>query len=338
MECSVAGLYMRRLLGVALGLLVGAQPAAADHIPYVVGDVFAGVGDGKINRYSPLGVPIETLDTTGGSVEQTGMCFDSSSPLTANLRSTNFSNNDMTRFDNKGAVVTHPWGGPFDADPESCVVDAAGNIYVGQADGTGDILKFDASGAVLDSFDVAGEARGSDWIDLAADQCTIFYTSEGAFVKRFDVCSYTQLADFNTVALPTSPCFALRILRNGGVLVACSDAVHRLDATGTLVRSYPKSTLVAPDLTIGEPSFLFPLNLDPDGVSFWTGGYFSGNIYRINIATGAQVIAFNAPPFFSMGGLAIFGEPTVALPLPCDPKKKKCDLVLPCDPLREKCI
>ncbi|MDX1670055.1 MAG: hypothetical protein R3194_11600, partial [Limnobacter sp.] len=36
-------------------------------------------------------------------------------------------------------------------------------------------------------FDVATDDRGSDWIDLAADQCTMYYTSEGTLVKRFDV-------------------------------------------------------------------------------------------------------------------------------------------------------
>lgn len=314
MKHSGARLVTRTLLAMALGLLVlGAQPASANHIPYVIGDVFAGVGDGKIDRYSPLGVFIEQLDTTSGSAEQTGMCFDGNTP-TATLRSTNFTDNSMTRFNNSGGVMTHPWGGPFNEHPESCVVNAMSQVYVGQADGSRDILKFDASGNQVASYDVATENRGSDWIDLAADQCTMFYTSEGEFVKRYDVCNDVQLPDFNAVALPTSPCFALRIRMNGEVLVACSDAAHRLSPAGTVMQSYPKSALVTPDAQVGEPSFLFALNLDPDGNSFWTAGYTTGNIYRINIATGAQITTFNAPVFITLAGLAIFGEPTVGLP------------------------
>jgi outer membrane protein assembly factor BamB len=303
------------LLVSVMLLVFGAQPTYANHLPYTIGEVFAGVGDGKISRYTPTGVLIEQLDTTSGSAEETGMCFDGNTP-TANLRSTNFTANNMTRFNNMGGVQTHPWAGPFNADPESCVVDGNGDIYVGQADGTGDILKFDADGNQLASFDVDTESRGSDWIDLAADQCTMFYTSEGKFVKRFDVCTNTQLPDFNATPLPTSPCFALRIRTNGEVLVACTDAAHRLSSAGTLMQSYPKSLLVPPGGGLGgEPSFLFALNLDPDKLSFWTAGYETGNIYRINIETGAQLTTFNAPPeVFSMAGLAIFGEPTVGMP------------------------
>lgn len=308
----------RRLVPLAVSVMLlvfGAQPTNANHIPYTIGEVFAGVGDGKIDRYTPTGVFIEQLDTTSGSAEETGMCFDGNTP-TANLRSTNFQANNMTRFNNMGGVVTHPWAGPFNAHPESCVVDANGDIYVGQADGTGDILKFDADGTQLASFDVARERRGSDWIDLAADQCTMFYTSEGVFVKRFDVCTNTQLSDFNAMPLPDPlGCFALRIRTNGEVLVACSEAAHRLSSTGTLMQSYPKSAFVTPGGGLGEPSLLFALNLDPDESSFWTAGYNTGNIYRINIISGVQLTTFNAPPeVFAMSGLAIFGEPTVGGP------------------------
>ena len=54
---------------------------------------------------------------------------------------------------------------------------AAGNLYVGQADCTGDILRF-AMGRPPTAYAVAAENRGSFWIDLARDGCTIFFTSE----------------------------------------------------------------------------------------------------------------------------------------------------------------
>ena len=119
---------MAKLVG-SLGIPV---PAAANHIPFAVGEVLAGVGAGKINRYTPAGVLIEQLDTGSGSSEQTGMCFDGA----LNLYSTNFSANSMSKFNNLGGLLQHPFGSGFNANPESCVVDGAGNIYVGQAGGS----------------------------------------------------------------------------------------------------------------------------------------------------------------------------------------------------------
>jgi len=59
---------------------------------------------------------------------------------------------------------------------------------------------------------------------------------------------------------------------------------------------------------------MFALNLDPDGTSFWTAGYETGNIYRVDIATGAVLTTFNAPHYESVAGLAIYNEPTVGCP------------------------
>src|SRR5205809_5625805 len=41
-------------------------------------------------------------------------------------------------------------------------------------------------------FVVAPENQGAFWIDLAPDGCTIYYTSYGPNVKRFDVCAGVQ--------------------------------------------------------------------------------------------------------------------------------------------------
>jgi outer membrane protein assembly factor BamB len=212
----------------------------------------------------------------------------------------------MTLFDNSGTIITHPWAGPFNADPESCVVDAAGNIYVGQADGTGDILKFAPDGTFLDSFDVPVPDRGSDWIDLSADQCTMLYAGEGDEIFRYDVCTDTSLLSFAS-GLTGGPCYGLRIRSNDQVLVACSSQAHLLNADGTIAQTYLNSDF-AP-----APGLLFALNLDPDGTSFWTADLPSGQIYHMDIATGAQLFTFNAAAPVDVAGLAIFGEPTVAV-------------------------
>ena len=193
----------------ALAFGVGAASAG----PYTIGDVFAGVGNGHVKEYTPTGTLVQTLDTLSNSTEETGMCFDGNTTL-ANLRTTNFENNSMSRIPQSGATQ-YPWGSGFNQDPESCVVSVDPNtlqtvVYVGQADGSRDVLKFDLNGSLLASYDVATQNRGSDWIDLSADKCTLLYTSEGDAIKRFDVCTNTQLPDFAT-NLPASPCYALGV-------------------------------------------------------------------------------------------------------------------------------
>ncbi len=272
----------------------GAPQTTAAQMTFAIGDVFAAVGSGRIKVFDPNGNLKATLDTTSASAFTTGMCFEA----TMNLYGTNFSANNMTKFNPDGTISIHPFGSGFNAQPESCIVDAQGNIYVGQPDGSRDILKFSPSGAFLASFDAVVTNRGTDWIDLAADQCTMFYTSEGTTIKRFNVCTNTQLPDFAT-GLPGAS-FALRIRQNGDVLVASSAVAVRLNSSGQIVQTY----------TPAPNEFLFALNLDPDGTSFWTAGLFSGAIYRVDIATGNVIKTFNATPFTQLAGLSIKGEIT----------------------------
>jgi hypothetical protein len=295
---------MKRLtlmLGFAALLALTAQPAWATHdatgVPYASGDVFAGIGNGRIHQFSPTGTLKHTLDTASGAPEDTGMCFDASN----NLYATNFATSTMTKFNNVGNILTNPWGTGFNADPESCARNTSGNIYVGQADGSGDILKFDLAGNLLATFDPATEDRGTDWIDLASDQCTMHYTSEGTSVKSFDVCTNTQNPDFAT-GLPGPFAYAHRIRSDGGELVADTDRVVRLDASGNVVQTYLASSYGS--------TYLFALNLDPDGQTFWTADLISGLITRINIATGAQVTQFSSQQEVDTAGLAVAGEPT----------------------------
>ena len=270
-------------------------------LPYGDGDIFAGVGTGLIKEFKPDGTFVQTLDTTSGAFEDTGMCFDG----LGNLRSTNFGTQTMTLFDSSGTIITHPWAGPFSADPESCVRNAAGDIYVGQADGTRDILKFAPDGTFLAAYDVPAGPRGTDWIDLAADQCTMYYASEGSVIRKYDVCADVPLPDFASGL--SGPCYALRIRDNAQVLVACTSQAYLLNADGTVAHTYVNSDFTP------APSLLFALNIDPDGTSFWTADIFSGNIYHMDISTGSQLFTFNAAAPVDVAGLAIFGEPTVAV-------------------------
>jgi len=292
------------LIGLVVTLTINS--AFAPPVAYNVGDVFAGVGTGRIKHFDNTGVLLDTLNTGTGSSEDTGMAFDAA----GNLYSTEFSVGTMSKFDNMGNLLVNPWGGPFSTHPESVVVDAAGNLYSGEVDGANMLRKWDPAGNPLGTWSPATESRGIDWIDLAADQTTMFYTSEGWFIKRFDVGTNTQLADFNAAPLPSRPAYALRIRSNGEVLVAATSDVHRLNAAGAVIQSYPTANY-------NETSFFFALNLDPDGTSFWTAGYHSGQIYRIDIITGNLITTFNGGILGpSLAGLAIYGEPTVGQVIP----------------------
>jgi hypothetical protein len=273
----------------------------APRLPFQRGDVFAGVGSGQVNHYRPDGTLVQTLDTGSGSADQTGMCFDT----LGHLYTTNWTAGSMSKFDSQGVRTAYPWGGPFGNSPESCVADAQGNLYTGEVSGANRIRKWNLAGTLLDSYAPALEVRGVDWIDLAADQCTMYYTSEAHTIKRFNVCTNTQLPDFAT-NLPGQLCFALRLRANGEVMVACHNLALRLSPTGTVLRTYPTS---------GYPgaSMFFATNLDPDGTTFWTGDYYNGRIYRIDIASGALQRQFTAPPLGGvMAGLAVYGEYTQA--------------------------
>jgi hypothetical protein len=268
---------------------------------FASGDVFVGVGSGQIKRYSQTGTLLQTLNSTTGSHEMTGMAFDAS----GNLYATNFTTSVVSKFDNTGTLVAATWAST-NSHGESIVIDGSGNFYTGEADGNRDIRKFNSSGTQQASYNAATGSRGTDWIELGSDLCTMYYTSEGTVIRRFDVCTNTQLTDFTT--LPSGAvAFALRIRANGEILVAGGSNVYRLNSSGSVIQTYSMASL-----GITGESFLFALNLDPDGTSFWTAGYSTGKVRKVDIATGSVLQSWTAGIFASAGGLAIFNEPIVS--------------------------
>ena len=81
----------------------------------------------------------------------------------------------------------------------------------------GHIWKFGPNGNLVTTFNVADDSGGAGWLDLAADQRTMFYTPYGQAVKRFEIVTATQLADL-TSSLPYYGADDLRVLPGGGVL------------------------------------------------------------------------------------------------------------------------
>ena len=275
--------------------------------PFAPGEVLAAVGSGKVKRFAPNGTLIQILDTadpSGGARNTTGMAVDGLNNLYVTLFTENTAPQSGTvyKFDSSGRLLGS-FGTSYNAHPESIVLDATGNILVGQADGLRKVLKFSPQAIALDAFSPQTEKRGLDWIDLASDQRTLYYTSEGTGVKRYDLQSKTQLSDFNRAPLPGTSAYALRILPSGGVLVADSEFVVRLDSDGYAVQRYD-----AP----GEDSW-FAINLDPDGSSFWSGNYTTGKVYRFDIASGDLLTSWHSAPYTILAGLAVVKERTAAV-------------------------
>lgn len=281
----------KRLLPITLlaGFVVGLGPASTAQAGWTKGDIFAAVGDGKVNVYTPTGTFIQTLDEGTGSQFTTGLTFDHA----GNLYVTNAFSQTISKFDANGNLVAATWASSGGLNnPESIVWNGANTTaYVGGTHG-GAILSFDSSGTMTGTI----LNPGGDWVDLAADQHTLLFTDESTRVGSVDI-NGTPNPDFSN-SIPTFADYALRILKNGDVLVADTDRVVLLDPSGNVIRTY----------TTAGVQLLFALNVLPDQTSFLTGDLNTGEIYQFNVATGALEMSFNSSPFTSLAGLAVFGE------------------------------
>lgn len=300
-------LHMRAMLSrkAMLLLLVGAvlcmvsisTPAQT----WSKGEVFAGIANGQYNVYTNTGTLVQTLTDNAHSGYTTGCRFNND--LTK-LYTTNFSQDLVEIYDGNAphnllsTIDTSSAG----SSNESLVFDKSGNFYVGHADGAHGIIKYSASGTALATFFPATEDRGTDWIDLAADQKTLFYTSEGLHVKRFDVSANTQLPDFATVS---NTAYAIRLLPpydgSTGLLVAATSEILRLDKNGVVLQTY----------NVAGSGLWFSLNLDPNGTSFWSGDLDTGKLYRFNISTGAVEVGpidTTSATGGTLGGVCVRGE------------------------------
>jgi sugar lactone lactonase YvrE len=281
-----------------LALTSTTPKVTASGIVFQTGDVLAAVGNGHVAHLRPDGTQVDLLNT-GVSSFDTGMAFDAN----GNLYVTGFDANAVFKFDHNGQLLG-TFGGGYNADPESIVFDKSGNAYVGQPDGTHQILKFSPAGGLLATYNPPTSPRGTDWIDLAADQCTLHYTSEGSSIQALDVCTGTQMPAF-AVGL-AGPCFAHRIRPNSDELLACASRVYRFNSVGVIVQTY----------TVPNASELFALNLDPDNKTFWTGDIINGLITRVDISTGTILSQFSSGASNTgnsfLAGLTVVGEITAA--------------------------
>lgn len=204
----------------------------------------------------------------------------------------------VRRFDRTGNPLGNfGFFGPFTLS--SMTFSASGAAYIAAVNPDGNLAKVSSSGAFVRGYLLPNEGllgSPSVWsVDLAANQCTIFYTSGGTRILRYDVCLSQSLSDFNS-SLPNNGARGLRILSDGGVLVADQNAVYRLNAAGSVVQTYDQPS---------QDSW-FAVALDADGRSFWATS--QNTAFRFDIASGGLLSSFNSSDY-DFTAIAVVGEP-----------------------------
>lgn len=285
---------MSKALPRISSILVSVILLSSSHLSAIVsfapGDVFVSLEPGPVQWHLPDGtLRMVLIPTVAGLGE--GMAFDASGNLHVARwcieGPCQYSGNTIEKYDVNGNSMGAV-GRDFNCNPHTIDFDAAGTAYVGQAGCRRTIMKFVQSEIFPTEHVVDVENQGVFWMDLADDGCTMFYTSVGPNVKRFDMCTDTQMPDFNAAPLPGGFTHDLRVLPDGGVIVANGQVIARLDQFGALTRTYEVP---------GENTLWAGLDLASDG-TFWAANYFSSTIHKFNLDDGAHLASFNTgtPP------------------------------------------
>ena len=93
-------------------------------------------------------------------------------------------------------------------------------------------------------------------IDLAGDNCTLYYFDHGATVQRYDICSGNPLAPL----VPGRAFESFRVLADGGVVAARNESLEFYDRDGHLLKSI---------VVTGAPAVSISFDVDPAYV--WAG-------------------------------------------------------------------
>src|ERR1700722_7775535 len=277
---------------------------------FVKGQVFLSTDDAMVFVFNPTGTVAQVLPSSALAGRGAGMTFDS----VGNLYLTNPNATAVQIFTNKGAgpATFATANSGLDA-PMSDFVDLSGNIFIGDSFGDGGneprLLQFAAgkggapSNIFFPAYDL--DMTPSHWVELLNDGETVAYTLGGKTLMIFNLSDQDQHQD---LVINLHGALALRVLADNTILVADTDRIVRVDTNGNITKTY----------TIPAVAAIFQnLNLDPDGVTFWTTDQASGTVYRLNLASGAVVSSFptslgilsNSIFSSGAGGLAVFGQP-----------------------------
>jgi len=305
-EC---GSYKAALLGVALLFLLPPAPAASAS-GFSPGNILVSLANGTVEVRSSDGT-LQSIISGPFTGEAKGIAIDSNGNLLVAYNwPDDHSNGNTIGIYSPDGTFAGTFGSAYNCQPLGVLVDAAGNVYVSERECLGRILRFDPSGRLLQTFYVNADYVGAWWMDLAPDGCTMYYTSNGQHIQRYDICSSTQLSNLNDVPLSNrayAGALGVRILPDGGVLAADHYNIQRLDSHGNVVGTY-----------YGFPDRgLAAIALDPDGQTFWATDTAGSMLLHISFSQGTILGTF--PTSAAAKGVII---------VPPDPKTTTGSLVV----------
>ena len=84
---------------------------------------------------------------------------------------------------------------------------------------------------------------------------------------------------------------------DGGVLVSSGEVIARLNSAGEVTHTYGVP---------GEAALWSGLDLADNDTTFWVGNYFTSNVHKFNLATGARLASVNiATPSNTVVGIRV---------------------------------
>lgn len=256
-----------------------------------VGDLLLGfASSGYVQRRKPSGQPVTRVHTLSGTL--TGLRLNPAGTLLISDATSGNISRVGPCGQSLGSLVTDT-----NRTPGPLAFDAAGNCYVGLTDrATNNVWKFDATGNRVATYTVAVESGGVHAIDLAADQRTLYYSSFGQTIHRFDVATGQQLPAFTTNLVNVA---GFRLLADGSLWAVDYPNVVHLDPAGKSLNAYnvPGDNLRA-------------IALDPDGQTWWALG--DAFAYHLDFASVTILSRFRPDGRNGANTLAIFGEPAAA--------------------------
>ena len=177
----------------------------ASTTPFSKGDIIVAVG-GQLRWYKSDGTfSGHYLFPAVPSKFTTDIAFD---PSGSYMYAVQNDSKTITKFDKFGnSLGAFGSGWANQSGPNSLAVDKQGNIYVGLSfvpisSGSPLFMKFDPNGNLLKIYKIPSGTTNSNtvyvhlWIDLAPDDCTLYYSDTGGVISRWDVCTDTQLENF----------------------------------------------------------------------------------------------------------------------------------------------
>jgi hypothetical protein len=295
--------------------------SAASPVDWVVGDVVVAAGNGSYqvwhsfnpNVSKPSYTNIATAaDGIGGATA--GCTFDSA----YRLFTTNVASSKVVRFsvDNGHGPISSVTA-PNLTQNESVAFDGHGNFYVGYTgtdQSNAGLAEYSHQGTLLNSFlppTVTLENSGVDWIDVASDGQTIFYTSQGRTIFTYNTSTPNTPSSINADlsmlegAGMSGKLFAIRILPpgdgSGGVLVADQSNVKLVKASGGVITSVQI-------FKFDNESNLQALTLDPTNPArFWVGDASTNDLIQFDMSTGATVVTLTTGSGTTLGGVCVDG-------------------------------